>query len=274
MSKKITLMFVLMAYIAFCFQLKYIHAENSHCAVDLIIGLDGGNEVNMWAVDVLTGLPLADGQVQTTVLQGGQPLPLITASTDINAVTEALNEANQAGEINLYDLLKLSETAPQRVDVPRVLLLVTDGYIAGIDAQTLAQTIRGEAVILIVAIGEMKVNELVSIAGQDYNVLQVENATALTTITTLLQNAVCSGGKIFLCSVHSILTDQRVNMRVAPGLNQVWVDFMPLGAEMNVIGQAKDWEDVTWWQLENGYWVRHDIVGETGDCDLVPVVNP
>ena len=74
------------------------------------------------------------------------------------------------------------------------------------------------------------------------------------------------------CTVHSIITE-RVNMRVGPGLGEVWVDFLPRGVEHPVTGQARDRENALWWRLETGYWVRYDIVGETGDCASVPVIS-
>ena len=70
------------------------------------------------------------------------------------------------------------------------------------------------------------------------------------------------------CTIHSII-DEKVNMRIGPGLGQVWMGFLPRGVEHPVVAQAKDVENVTWWQLETGYWVRHDLVGESGDCASV-----
>jgi hypothetical protein len=74
-----------------------------------------------------------------------------------------------------------------------------------------------------------------------------------------------------ICLVGSL---QSVNLRVGPGTDFDRAGTIPVNQEQAVVGQATGSDDFTWWQLENGRWVRSDVVTAAGDCRAVPVVSP
>src|SRR5688572_14925792 len=161
MWKKLLLTVILITFLIL--SLQPVHAQEPPCVVDLVLALDGDSTVRSWAVDLLNGLPVGDDQLQVAVQVAGEPATWIEPSEDITVLAESINAAEQTAEADLYDILKSSfaETSATRTDVPNVLLVVTDGYIKGTEAQDLAATVRPEMAILIVAIGNLKVNELV-----------------------------------------------------------------------------------------------------------------
>jgi len=72
------------------------------------------------------------------------------------------------------------------------------------------------------------------------------------------------------CTVSSSKT---VNKRGGPGTNFDSAGQLESGTDAVVSGQAKGSDGLTWWQLDDGAWVREDVVTEVGDCVSVPVVQ-
>ena len=67
---------------------------------------------------------------------------------------------------------------------------------------------------------------------------------------------------------------KEVNRRAGPGLDKLRVGYLQEGIEHPVSGRAIDEYGMTWWRLSDSSWVRYDLVGESGDCDHVQLVNP
>ena len=69
------------------------------------------------------------------------------------------------------------------------------------------------------------------------------------------------------CEVH---VDRPVNMRSGPGTNYDQAGRLTSGSTRQVIAATLGEDGYIWWQLENSYWVRNDIVDAYGDCQNVP----
>jgi hypothetical protein len=60
------------------------------------------------------------------------------------------------------------------------------------------------------------------------------------------------------------------NLRDQAGLQGQKVDILRSGRTARAIAQSEDDQQWTWWQLENGFWVREDGVSENGPCQSLP----
>lgn len=96
-------------------------------------------------------------------------------------------------------------------------------------------------------------------------------------------NALCEGRDIWAYAVASESTGEpiactvsasiNVNKRNGPGTNFNSPGALPAGEIALADGQATGAEGIPWWRLEDGSWVRSDLVSENGDCDLLPEVE-
>ncbi|PJF39424.1 MAG: hypothetical protein CUN54_08745 [Phototrophicales bacterium] len=59
------------------------------------------------------------------------------------------------------------------------------------------------------------------------------------------------------------------NMRAGPGTNNARRGQLQEGDIVRVIGRSTSGAGFIWWQLENGNWVRDDVVGLIGDCSII-----
>lgn len=73
------------------------------------------------------------------------------------------------------------------------------------------------------------------------------------------------------CTVSATRT---INQRGGPGTTFDAVALLGSGNRIPVSGQTLGANNYTWWQLENGNWVREDVVFEEGDCESVPQIEP
>jgi hypothetical protein len=71
-----------------------------------------------------------------------------------------------------------------------------------------------------------------------------------------------------------ITADHSVNLRAGPGTNHTIVGALFPGQHAGVIGQTVDGEQMPWWALAPGLWVRSDTVRHSGDCAGVPEMTP
>jgi len=71
------------------------------------------------------------------------------------------------------------------------------------------------------------------------------------------------------CKVSS---SQRVNMRIGPSTNFAVEETFPTGDSLVGDGQAIGSDNYTWWHLQNGLWVREDVVSTTGNCAELPTI--
>jgi hypothetical protein len=74
--------------------------------------------------------------------------------------------------------------------------------------------------------------------------------------------------------VCEIIANSAVNRRQGPGTNFETAGQIPAGEPRTVTGQFSAADSFTWWQLEDSSWVRADVVTASGDCQVVPVVEP
>ncbi len=64
-----------------------------------------------------------------------------------------------------------------------------------------------------------------------------------------------------------------INVRSGPGTSYPQVYQLRGGESMAVYQQVVGVQGLTWWLMEDGYWVRSDLVTTEGPCDLMPVVQ-
>lgn len=67
---------------------------------------------------------------------------------------------------------------------------------------------------------------------------------------------------------------QQVNRRSGPSTDFSVVSQLAVGATANVTGQTVDANGVVWWALDDGSFVRSDVVVASGDCSAVPTMDP
>lgn len=65
----------------------------------------------------------------------------------------------------------------------------------------------------------------------------------------------------------TITASQNVNRRDGPGTSFNIADVLPAHQRMSVDGQTTGTDDLVWWELNDGTWVRSDTVSESGDCE-------
>ncbi len=73
------------------------------------------------------------------------------------------------------------------------------------------------------------------------------------------------------CTVRS---PGSANLRNGPGTNYDSNGMLTNPATARVTGQTRGTDGKMWWRVENGDWVRSDVVVATGNCGPVPVVEP
>lgn len=65
-----------------------------------------------------------------------------------------------------------------------------------------------------------------------------------------------------------------VNVREGPGTNSEAVRMLQPAARMLADAQTLGEDGFIWWRLvERGYWVRSDVVEESGDCGQLPIIE-
>jgi hypothetical protein len=74
----------------------------------------------------------------------------------------------------------------------------------------------------------------------------------------------------FEAGVCEVSAGGSVNKRSGPGTNFDRAGTLEAGTIMEVIGQSTASDGFVWWELEDGSWVRDDIVNAVGDCASVP----
>ena len=67
-------------------------------------------------------------------------------------------------------------------------------------------------------------------------------------------------------------TGGNANLRTGPSTAFAVPGVLADGESAVAVGQAQG-SDGVWWNLDNGFWVRSDIVSEDGDCESLPTVD-
>jgi hypothetical protein len=68
--------------------------------------------------------------------------------------------------------------------------------------------------------------------------------------------------------------DNDVNVRSGPGTEFAVQGTLDAGDEAVADGQATGSLGAVWWRLEDGGWVRYDLVDESASCEDLPTVSP
>lgn len=73
--------------------------------------------------------------------------------------------------------------------------------------------------------------------------------------------------------VCEITAPNVVNQRSGPGTNFGVAGQLTEGTITRASGQAIGTDEALWWQLDNGTWVRSNVVNAQGDCRNLPVIE-
>jgi hypothetical protein len=91
------------------------------------------------------------------------------------------------------------------------------------------------------------------------------------------RGARCQGNNVWVYQMPpmtpglcEIVTSDTVNLRSGPGTSFDRAGQLPPGSVIQVEGTNTDGEGFQWWQLEDGNWVRDDVVRARGDCANLP----
>lgn len=71
-----------------------------------------------------------------------------------------------------------------------------------------------------------------------------------------------------------ISVENNVNKRSGPGIDYAIAGTFEAGETLTAVGYATGSDELRWWRLEDGSWVRSDVVQATAQCDTLPVVTP
>src|SRR5690606_16539488 len=63
------------------------------------------------------------------------------------------------------------------------------------------------------------------------------------------------------CVLHALAP---TNLRAEPSTNAASMDVLPIRRMVSVVDQIRGPDDLIWWQIDSGLWVRSDVVEETG----------
>jgi hypothetical protein len=114
--------------------------------------------------------------------------------------------------------------------------------------------------------GEAGVYEFGSVEGADAPVFVGGNAV----VGPLQLGGATIGDGGTTAAGSCTVTGSNVNLRSGPGTNFDRVGVLAAGTTMNVVGQATGADGFVWFNLDNGNWVRSDVVTADGDCANLP----
>jgi Mg-chelatase subunit ChlD len=78
---------------------------------------------------------------------------------------------------------------------------------------------------------------------------------------------------LFSQSSCVVIATGTVNKRTGPGTNFSASGSMTPGLPLNVNGYANSTADFRWFWLDDGTWVREDVVTSSGDCNNLPLIT-
>ncbi|MBN1681890.1 MAG: SUMF1/EgtB/PvdO family nonheme iron enzyme [Anaerolineae bacterium] len=80
-----------------------------------------------------------------------------------------------------------------------------------------------------------------------------------------------TAGEVSRCTLS---TDYTVNTRGGPGLDYAVMGALEPGQVYNVNGQTPGNNGTIWYRLQDGSWVRSDVINPSPYCDNVPTITP
>ncbi|MBI5931916.1 MAG: PD40 domain-containing protein [Chloroflexi bacterium] len=181
--------------------------QNDACAIDLMLVLDGSgsidysafNTVKSFVNQLVASFVIGPNDAQIGVVQfSGYPQVEIGLSANASDITNAVDrmyKLDQNTDITSGIRLGQEQLDQGRTDAPKVMIVLTDGlHNFGPSPEPLAEQIREtrSTTILGVAVGGFDLTELISIAGADYNVVQVPTFDSLTQILSILYDYSCA----------------------------------------------------------------------------------
>ncbi|NPV68733.1 MAG: hypothetical protein HPY64_16490 [Anaerolineae bacterium] len=190
----------------------------------------------------------------------GARLTYNTGEAIVRAYLEAgLNSASQVYYIDSTGDPATSQSAAQPRflgDSPHHLLLLAldDRLTVYLDGQRVFADVPVEARAGITGLGAITATPETRCEGQNLWVYEVTGATSSS------------------CTVTA--ASAKVNRRQTPATNGAVAGWLTRSETRPVTGQMTDALDYVWWQLDDGTWVRSDVVIEQGDCTAVPVIIP
>jgi hypothetical protein len=93
-------------------------------------------------------------------------------------------------------------------------------------------------------------------------------------------NALCEGLNIWAYGLPSeappaciISASRFANKRSGPATHFAQTGRLERGTIQNATGKTRGSDGFTWWQLDDGSWVRSDVVNNQGSCETLPDTN-
>lgn len=94
------------------------------------------------------------------------------------------------------------------------------------------------------------------------------------------RGARCEGNNVWVYQTPTFtpglcqaVTLDTVNLRAGPGTGFDRTGQLAAGTTLELRGTSTDGEGFRWWQVEDGNWVREDVVHAQGDCASLPVMQ-
>ena len=175
------------------------------CTIDLMLAFDGSGSIppddfqamKIFIQQLVNVFEIGPDASRIGLLQFSDTAELyITLSDDADLINAAIDNMTQFGDYtNLARAISLAteQFAAPRDDVPRAIILLTDG-LHNLEGDPLreAQTAQDMGIeIFGVAVGEFDTSELMAIAGSEENVIQVGSFAGLSAIADSLLSSAC-----------------------------------------------------------------------------------
>lgn len=209
-------LFIIISFLNIPKSSKARQAENSTCAVNLMLAINAPEEVadDDWTAlqDFAQQLPLnillADedaGEIQYGIVQYGAETELVLSLTEVDtdylelddshAIVSAIQDMQLAADgDNLQASLEMAqaELASASNTRPNIILILSGNNANAGNSLTTAETIRMAGThILSVTIGNIDLNDYVKLSGQPANVITIGQYGSLPVIMDILLNNIC-----------------------------------------------------------------------------------
>lgn len=186
-------------------------AQNDDCGIDLMLVLDSSGSISpydfdimkQFVVDLVNSFEMGEDAANIGVIQfsTNANLEIGLSNNQAEVVDSIQTMIKYSGSTNITDGIRIAndQLTNGRGDVPRVIIVLTDGmHNEGPSPEPLARQLRiGEnntrpVTILGVAVGDIRISELIAISGGDDNVIQVPDFAGLQLIRSILYDYSCA----------------------------------------------------------------------------------
>jgi Tol biopolymer transport system component len=186
--------------------------QNTDCGIDLVMVLDSSGSIlpndyhimKQFVSDLIDSFIVGPNDARISIVQFSdtvrQEIGLSDDAEAVKAAVWAMPKLSQKTDITSgLELAERELLANGRPDTPRVIIVLTDGlHNTGPGPIPVANRIRNaesntaRTVILGVAVGDIKLSEIIGIAGGDENVIQVPDFSGLQLIRSILYDYSCA----------------------------------------------------------------------------------